>query len=59
MENLPQVGELQGTHKESQMGVFPGKLLLQFPGGSPPNKVAGLILLLILGEELLIHTYKK
>jgi len=51
------VRELQGK-TISQMRVLPGKLLLQFPVVSSPD-TEGQILLLILGEEFLIHIYKK
>ncbi|KAK4830567.1 hypothetical protein QYF61_011745 [Mycteria americana] len=51
------VRELQG--KKSHKGVLPGKLLLQFPVGSSPDRVENLILLLILMKELLTRMYKE
>jgi len=39
--------------KQLEMKVLAEKLLLKFTAGSSPDKVEGLILLLILGNEIL------
>ena len=62
MENLPQP-QWQGCtsckEKLSQKGTLLGKMLLQFPLGSSPDRVESLTLPLILLKRLPSHFYNK
>ncbi|KAK4828827.1 hypothetical protein QYF61_000884 [Mycteria americana] len=58
-EDMRKHGYVSCKEKQSPKGVLPGKLLLRFPADNFPDRVEGLILLLILMEELLTCMYKK